>query len=206
MIHLLFVGDGRRDDVSVPRLVETILGAEVREDTRTWGRFHRDTAGRGYRRKLLYAFRQARDVRAEGLVATLDADKAPRGERLNKLRDGRDAERKRSGALPAALGEAVPHGEAWLLDDATAVREGLGLAGDVRFPSVVQTENPKRTLEGLLKESPRAGERPVEVWGDIARHVQPSRCRHSKKTGFENFVAEVRTELGSIVPPPRDGT
>ena len=60
MIRLLFVGDGERDAATIPRIVEIILSTSVGEEFRSWARLH--SSPRGYKRKLLFASRQARDA------------------------------------------------------------------------------------------------------------------------------------------------
>ena len=203
MIRLLFVGDGERDAVTVPRLVERILGAEIREETERWARLHGTKPG--YGRKVLYAIRQARDLGTGGLVATVDADRDREGRRLREMREARDAERTRSPAFPAALGQAIPHGEAWLLDDALAVRDAMKLPKEANVPTVRQAKNPKRALEDLLHASHRSGERPLEVWVDIASSIDLSRCAHASETGFAEFIIEVRRELGPLATFGTDG-
>ena len=58
---------------TVPRLVKKILARSVREDVRHWSRLN--SAGSGSDRKLRFAIRQARDVGAAGVVATVDRDR-----------------------------------------------------------------------------------------------------------------------------------
>lgn len=204
MTHLFFVGDGERDAATAPAIVRRLLNATFRSTCQRWARLH--GAGRGYGRKLLYALRQARDRKADGLVATVDADKEKKGRRLRTLRNARESDRSRFPTFPTALGEAVPHGEAWLLDDPVAVREAMNLPSDTKIPPVPKSSNPKETLHQLLGKSPRAEERPLQVWADIAGRVDASRCRHGKATGFHAFVDDVRRELGplgNVAPDPR---
>ena len=208
MICLFFVGDGARDEATVPPLVRTILQIDFSTLFQPWARLHaaerRGRPGRrlrGYGRKLLYAIRAARVAQADGLVATVDRDKAPGG-RLGRLREARAADRQQAPSLPTALGEAKPHAEAWLLDDPAAVREALELPGNAPIPSVRQSRHPKDTLHGLWERSPRreAGpeEREIAVLQDIARRVDSTRCAHRRETGFQGFVTEVRRELGGL--------
>lgn len=197
MIRLLFVGDGERDSATVPHFVETILDTKIAPTTRIWARLH-GPAGPGYTRKLLYALRVARDLDVPGLVATVDSDRERKGERLKTLQDGRAADRERHPPMPAALGEALPHAEAWLLDDAIAVRTGMALPEDVKVPSVGRTRHPKNALHDLLAKSSRAEDRPIDVWADITTHLDPARCQYAKKTGFHAFVDDVRSELESL--------
>jgi hypothetical protein len=158
-------------------------------------------AGRGYARKLRYALRQARDIEAEGLVATVDADaEKKRGTRLRKMKEVRKKDRERANlpVLPTALGEAVPHGEAWLLDDPVAVRRVLNLSEDERVPTIKRAKNPKKALHDLLAQSERAEDRPLAVWAEIAREVDPERCKHAKGTGFGAFINDVHEELDPL--------
>ena len=201
MIHLLFVGDGERDAVTVPRFVEGILDDSVTEETRRWARLH--GRGSGYGRKLEFAVRAARANKLEGLVATVDTDREKKGVHLRKMQEVREAERIQFPNLPMALGEAVPHGEAWLLDDPVAVRQALKLPNDAQIPTMSKTKDPKKALKSLLAESKRADERPLNILADIARKVDLKRCVNSKRTGFEGFVSDVHNELGALAAGAR---
>jgi hypothetical protein len=196
MIPLLFVGDGVRDHVSIPRLVEGILKACVREDVRDWARLNR--AGRGFGRKLVFAVAQARDAGLAGVVAVLDTDLDRGGERLATLKQARVQQRQQEPPFPTALGAAKPHGEAWLLDDPYAVREALALDSSAQIATVRKTRNPKAELERLLTVS-GLGTKPREAWPEIARRVTVDRCVHAAETGFAEFVHDVRSELGPLV-------
>lgn len=207
MRHLRIVGDGHRDVAAVPQLVRAVLGSGFQHSARTWQfyvRLHRREKKvpgyvlRGYGVKLLYVLQAARAAGDDGVVATVDADKDRRHERLEQLKTAREADRARHTPLPAALGEARPHSEAWLLDDPVAVREGLGLARNADVPDVLNCDYPKDSLEDLHKHSPRNSEPPLKVWPDIAARVDVSRCNHQKETGFEAFREEVRRELGPL--------
>lgn len=137
------------------------------------------------------------------MVATVDQDRAPARERLGELVKGRAEARERPDlvAFPAAVGEARPHGEAWLLDDPVAVRDGLYLPGQVQVPAVSKVKDPKSALADLdaLVDHP-PGEAPIDRLARIARALDPTRCRHAKDTGFADFVADLRSELGRLLP------
>lgn len=195
MLDLFLVADGPRDHVTVPHLVGHILGVTVRAQVAAWSRLHQHGSGSGYRRKLLFAVAQARDANAAGLVATVDSDKDPKREKLHKLVRARDEMRDSSSVFPIALGEATPHGEAWLLDDPIATRKALGLPATFQIPSVVKTKNPKQELEDLKKQSQRIDDRILEVLEDIAKQFDASRCVHAKETGFHGLQEEVVREL-----------
>jgi hypothetical protein len=197
MIRIHFVGDGPRDAATIPELVKTILGAEIQltgHKVTNW--FHlRD---KGYEKKVLFALLQAQDLNASALVAVVDRDKDPKGGRLQKLRQGRDQHGNKHRPIPAALGEANPHGEAWLLDDEAAVREALKLDPETPVLPVNKARSPKGELESLIAVSRRRKELSIDVLADIARLVQPDRCRHKSQTGFEDFMREVHTEIGPL--------
>jgi hypothetical protein len=199
MIELLFVGDGPRDHAIVPHLVERVLGVIIQATTTHWARLHQQGARKGYRRQLRFAILQARDADAKGVVATVDTDKDLRRQKLKELRLAREEDRESSPAFPTALGEADPHGEAWLLDDRVAIAQVLGLAADM-VPNVRKTRSPKEALEELRRGCAEAETPILEVLAAIARLVEPSesRCPHAKQTGFHALGEEVRRELGPL--------
>jgi hypothetical protein len=196
VIHLLFVGDGPLDSAAVPSIVEGVTGSDVRADARHWARLH--GSGKGYRRKLRFAVRQAQANDWQGLVATVDADRDGQN-RLRQLRDERVALREAEPLYPVAIGCADPHLEAWLLDDAVAVREGLGLDPSAKVPNVRDCASPKATLEQLHRDSPRNGDSRQEVWRDIAREFDQTRCPHVAETGFGAFAQDLTNELGPLL-------
>jgi len=199
-MHLLFVADGPRDEVTIPRLVETILNTKVEVSFLAW-KGVRLNRGSGYKRKLRFVLAKARDQELDGLVATVDCDKSPPGERQKLLREARDDDRKKIEItqMPAALGEAIPHAEAWLLDDEKAIREVLQIAGDQDI-SPVNRKNPKDALNNLMMESGRQ-ETSMNLLQEIAANVDRGRCNHASETGFDAFVQEVQKELSPIVDP-----
>jgi hypothetical protein len=200
MIPIFFVGDGRRDAATIPPIVSRILNADLRPMTRAWARLNR--GGGGYPKKVQFAARQARDAGAAGLIAVVDRDRDPKREKLRRLQAGRDTDRMKAPPFPTALGEADPHGEAWLLDDPQAIREALGLDQGVEIPTVRKARNPKAALNELIDSSSHSFESPTHALGEIARLVDHSRCVHASETGFGEFVEDVRSELGSTVSPP----
>lgn len=197
MIHLYFVGDGPRDEATLPCLVEQILGNKVRPSfpKHPHLRLH---GSRGYRGQIRFAIRAARDLDAGGIVVFVDADKDPKGRKFRELRAGRDADRAASPPFPTALGEADPHAEAWLLDDQAAVRKVLQLSSDIEISTVRQTKNPKATLQSLIEQSEIESVDLLAILAAIACEVNLSRCQHAKETGFKRFADEVRHELGSL--------
>lgn len=197
-LRLSFVGDGPRDHATVPPLVAAALGAEVEvAAAHPWSRL----SGGGYARKLAFAVRQALDEESQGLVVTVDQDRDAPRKRLRVLIEGREAVRSKPGRaalLPTALGEARPHAEAWLLDDAEAVRGGLGFEPGRHVKTVRDTKSPKDELDLLLGDVLADEERAIDCLVRIARGVQADRCQHAKETGFEAFVEELRRELGPL--------
>ncbi len=197
MIQLLFVGDGQRDTVMVPALVQKVLGVSVGEESRQWARLQ--GAGRGYAKKLKFAVRTAIDRGLEGVVAVVDQDREKRGVRCIQMQAARDEDRAKAVLMPTAVGEACPHGEAWLLDDPSAVRIALKLSKDHPITSVKKTNSPKRELHRLISDSERAGDKPLHVLGDIAEYVDTSRYQQPEGTGWTAFEVEIQSELRPLV-------
>lgn len=194
-MRLLFVGDGEREAQTVPLLVEGILETSIEAETRPWARLQ--GPGHGYKKKMQYALRQARALRVPGLVATVDRDTDKPHRRLNELREGSSKDQEKNPPIPTALGEAVPHGEAWLLDDAVAVRAVLGLPSSAKSQAGGKVD-PKATLNGLISNSSFVSDH-MTALRDIARAVDVSRCKGAKKTGLAAFAKEVKSELGPLV-------
>ena len=196
MIALAFIGDGPRDQVTVPRLVERVLGAAVGAPYNAIWKDIRLNRGSGLDRKLAFALAEAKSDGLAGLVATIDEDTIPG--RLAQLEQARAADRERAPPFPLAIGQARPHGEAWLLDDAVAVRAGLGLDASTQVPAPQQCKEPKRELEALHARSRSAGERYRESFARIAALVEVARCAQRERTGFGEFAEDVRRELGAL--------
>jgi hypothetical protein len=193
MIRLLLAADGERDAAIVPPLVRRMLTAQVTAQFRAW---HTLRVG-GDARKLRFLIRDARDQRLCGLVAVVDRDRHAKGARLRRLREGREADRIHYPPFPTALGEADPHVEAWLIDDEKAVRQALKLSPD--HPVRIRPRDPKSELGKLIDASELEFESILVPLAEIARALDPTRCTHARKTGFEAFVSDVKTELGTLV-------
>ncbi len=205
MVRLRIVGDGERDAATLPPLLRTLLPHKFQDESTPWPvRLHagqrkvRGYALKGYGRKLYYVLRSARSAGVDGVAACVDADKDRNRERLKQMIEAREADRSELPSLPTALGEARPHNEAWLLDDPAAVRKGLCLPKDTEVPAVSRVAYPKAELERLHNASPRADERPLDVWRDIATHVQIERSNHREDTGFQAFADEINRELAPL--------
>ena len=193
-MRLLFVSDGERDAQTVPCLVERILETPIKFEVRPWARLQ--GRGRGYKKKLQYALHQARGLPVCGVVATVDRDRDEPLRRLNELKKGLGEDREKNQPVPTALGEAVPHGEAWLLDDSVAVRQALDLPSEVKIPAVRKVD-PKTVINGLISESSLAADH-MRALSEIARAVEVSRSPNAKKTGLAAFAKEVKSELGPL--------
>ncbi|MDZ4658825.1 MAG: hypothetical protein SH868_14715 [Bythopirellula sp.] len=204
-MQLLFVADGERDRCVVSKLVERVLNTQIEARFKPWKDFSghptkaQGAVGKGYERKLKLALLTARNLGLSGLVATLDSDRAPKGERLRQLITARDADRKNQnvGTLPTAVGEAVPHLEAWLLDDPKAVKHVLGLPAERELANVRDVD-PKSTLNELCAESSHV-ESFLDLLSEIAANHDCERCNHRAETGLHEFVEDVRRELGPLV-------
>lgn len=182
MKRLSYIGDGHRDRAMVPPLVESVIGAHEVADFTAWREIR---LNRGYERKLLYALRRAEGMGVDGVVATVDRDRDPQPRRP-ALVDGREG-----ASVPAVVGEAVPHGEAWLIDDLEALREILSLSPEAKASP---GRNPKAELDALIDAVGRAHER-LDVLGELARAVRLERCRGAAKSGLAAFLDDVRCQL-----------
>ena len=200
MTRLLCVGDGPRDEKPLPALLKNLLGRSLRCDYEDWRAQRRNVRGpigpgRGFGKKVAEALLKARRGGYDGLVCVLDQDTAPKGARLAQARRGREKDRSDLSRvpLPAALGEARPHFEAWLLDDGEAVKAVLRIDPTEAVVAVEKCGSPKLELERLIAD--RGLERdPTKA--EVAAAVTADRCRAAKGTGFAEFVAELQTEFG----------
>lgn len=193
-MNLYYVADGPRDKAVVPELVKRVLPTARMAHFRSW-KLH--LRGGGYRKKLRFAIRAARDAGLDGVVATLDQDSEKKGRRCQELRAGRDEERldPKHAPMPVATGEACPHTEAWLLDDDVAVRSSLSTPPDQPVQSLKNCKDPKQALQVLIEQFAPNSET-LEVLTLIAKSVDPARCNHANETGLTDFLQDVRAELG----------
>jgi len=192
VIPLLFVGEGDLDEATVPPLVSRAIGRDVGREFDRWPQLH----GKGYQGKLRYVAIRAEVRGKAGLVVTIDSDSRDGcQDRLRRLREGREEIWSTKPGFPVALGCAIPHSEAWLLDDPVAVRKGLGLPQDAAVPNVRRCEYPKSDLIQLHENSPKRDDNRTEVWAAIATGLDEGRCNHAQETGFRDFVEDVRREL-----------
>jgi hypothetical protein len=128
----------------------------------------------------------------------VDTDKDPRRRKLGELKKARKEDRASSPPFPLALGEANPHGEAWLLDDRSAVAEVLAMKAD-DVPNVRKVKSPKEILHALWKQSERSEDSIMDLLAEIAARVDPDRCVHANETGFRGLMREVHKELRGLV-------
>ncbi|MGL4554655.1 MAG: hypothetical protein ACRC33_26110 [Gemmataceae bacterium] len=202
MIVIHLVGEGERDAVVLPALLERLLGVKVAARFTAWAEI--EIQGKGFEKKLLYAVRRAISAKVRLLVATVDTDKDARNDKLGRLRAAAEKDGQCGSLVHVAFGEATPHSEAWLLDDAVAVRTGLGLAGDHPVPVVTKTKYPKDAIEELRDASPHAEAPILDVLSRIAQLVEHGRCVHSRDTGFDQFTRELAHahKLSGVGCPP----
>jgi hypothetical protein len=198
VFRVRFLGDGHRDKVTVPRIVGGILKTEFDDeffDFVAWSdrRLHGES---GNGRRLKFVVREALADGFDAVVATVDQDKDKPRERLHVLIAARDGDRSSGRHFPTGLGEARPHGEAWLLDDQVAVKSALGIAAGDAIPTVRKSRSPKDALNDLCAEQEKEF---INVLPEIAASVDIERCPHAKETGFQEFVEDVRSELQRLV-------
>lgn len=96
-----------------------------------------------------------------------------------------------------------------MLDDEAALREALQLPADAKIPTIRQVQNdPKGAIGKLVSKAATvvagSGDEVKTSFlpslGRIACCLNPSRCRHGKETGFEEFVEDLRHEFRTIIP------
>ena len=158
--------------------------------------------GRGYEGKFRLALRQAHRESRDGVLALLDTDKDKKRSRLAQLHKARTAHEAKSAPRPTATGEADPHAEAWLLDDADAVRKGLELDLATETPTIAKAESPKRELERLYSESPKSEQDKADAWRAIAHQLDPSNCQHARATGLTKFLDDIQREFVASTASP----
>ena len=197
MIRVLFVVDGPKDQFIVPPIARNAVNIGPENPFHIWKdlRVNKgDQALRGYESKLSFAMRLAVDSGLHGVVATVDTDKDKRGDKLRRLRNGRVEQRNNGITTPAALGEATPHAEAWLIDDSTAVRSVLRVPEDRELPVVTAVLSPKEALDELIAVSSVSHLPQEELLQTIAAAIDPKRCEKAKATGLRAFIKDLRDE------------
>jgi hypothetical protein len=196
-MHLYYLADGPREESTVPAIVGHVCPDAITSLFTSWSDITLAKSS-GYQRKLDFAIRTVLTEGWDGVVATVDCDKDKRGKKLAVLNSARSAHRDDT-AVPQiriALGEAVPHFEAWLIDDPKAVRAGLGLDPSTEVPNVRDCAYPKTTIDELVRMSPHQHERSdSELRKEIAAAIDEERCNHRGETGFEAFMDELRENL-----------
>ncbi len=203
MIRIQFLGEGSRDEAAAPPLVENLLGLEIIATFTAWSspsiqRFHQKGLSK-LGRKLMFALARASADGLQGVVAIIDDDQHD-GERLDALKAGREAHRRNNAPMPAALGCAIPHFEAWLIDDPAAVREMLKLPGNHPVPPPVGMSSPKEALHALYNKSPRASDiLERDVLPEIARRLHLNRCNQRIQTGLQRFADDLRSEFKDLL-------
>jgi len=207
MLSIFILGDGPLDNAMLPPLIKRILNVEINPEFKAWKdiRLHGRSGKGGYGAKLKYAVRHVKatdDLKA--LVAVVDQDKDKKETRIIELKKDREVERHHE--IPASVGRAIPHGEAWLIDDHEAIKEALGLPADAQIPSVKKTGNPKNVLNEIHQQHKGDLQSRKDAYACIAKNVRLSRCRFPEKTGFKEFVEDLMKEFSAIrVPSPPPG-
>ncbi len=198
MIKVHFVGEGSRDEQSMPALVASITQMPFQSTFGEWTEYRVHT----HHKKLLLALHNARESNADGLIASTDQDAAGPA-KLRELQEARAADREVNPPLPTALAVPNPHFEAWLLDDKVAVQEVYGIPTE-RIPNVDEVDNPKAKLSALFRSSELAATGPTEVetLKSISSRLDPTRCQHRQSTGLRAFIRDLKDEFRSLFEFP----
>lgn len=210
MIPVLLAGDGERDHIMIPPLLESLLGVRIHlVEFRAWSKIqlsNKHRTNKGYEVKLASLIQSAliRDP-IPVVVATVDTDSDPLGEKRKKLEGVLAAEEVvRDQKVIVIVGEANPHAEAWLLADPQAIREALELHEDCPIPAIRASNYPKNDLNALRDQS-RYHKEPLKDWlARVAGCVRSHRCTAKKDTGFDAFESHVQTARSQIGSCPPD--
>ncbi|NQT12179.1 MAG: hypothetical protein HQ582_05500 [Planctomycetes bacterium] len=114
----------------VPILVHTLCGKPSQMRVKRYGMPFMQQQRGSLPQKVKFAKRQAQYNRSAGAVFVMDSEGELR-QRRNDLTRGR---RMEAGDLPMAIGVAHPCIEAWLLADASAIRQALDLRSTPQVP------------------------------------------------------------------------
>jgi hypothetical protein len=196
-MHLYYLADGPREETTIPAIVRSVCPGAITSLFKSWSDITL-AKNSGYQRKLDFAIRTVLAEGWDGVVATVDCDRDKRGKKLGVLNGAREVHRRdtRVPQVRIAFGEAIPHFEAWLIDDPKAVRTALALHSSTEIPNVRDCVYPKATIDELVRMSPRQHEIPDSTLrGEIAQAIDEKRCNHRDETGFEAFMDELRANL-----------
>ncbi len=198
MIKVHFVGEGPRDEQSMPALVASITQTPFHSTCSKWTdyRVHK------HHKKLLLALHLARESNADGLIASTDQDNVGPA-KLNELKEARDEDRQENPPIPTALAVPNPHFEAWLLDDKVAVHNVYEIPTE-SIPNVNRVDNPKAELYALYRSSglADAGRKEFDLLESISSQLNPTRCQHRQSTGLRAFLRDLQDEFRSLFDFP----
>jgi hypothetical protein len=208
MIPVLLAGDGERDRIMIPPLLESLFGVRVDlVEFRAWSKIElsrKQRTNKGYEAKLISLVQSALIRNPKPLVvATVDTDSDKLGEKRRRLEATLASEEiVRQQQVIVIVGEANPHAEAWLLADPQAIREALDLDQDCSIPTIRASKYPKDDLDALCDQS-RYHKEPLDYWlTRVARCVRGNRCTAKNQTGFDAFETHVQAALSRIGPCP----
>ena len=187
-MRILGVGDGDRDRAMMGPILRTLHGAPLSVTFKARKEYRVGGYGNVMKMALLEAF----DASLQGVVFWADED-AGREPRLKELRDARN-QSKVIGETKAAIGVATPHAEAWILDDAHAVRAVLGLPSDHAIPRVSESNYPKTTLDDLCHQH-RPQDPVMNLLPEFGAQLAPGRMREPHKTGFSAFEKDFKDQF-----------
>ncbi len=198
MIKVHFVGEGPRDEQSMPALVGSLTPIRFQATFSEWTKYRVHS----FRKKLRLALLLAREANANGLIASTDQDNV-RPAKLTELKEARAEDRQANPPIPTALAVPNPHLEAWLLDDKVAVQEVYGIPTE-RVPNVDEVDNPKAELSALFRSSELAasGHTEIETLKSIASRLNPTRCQHRQSTDLRAFLRDLKDEFRSVFDFP----
>jgi len=181
----------------VPILVHTLCDGPSQMRVKRYGMPFMQKKGT-LAQKVRFAKRQAQYSRSAGAVFVMDSEGDLR-QRQNELARGR---RMQPGDLPMAIGVAHPCIEAWLLADASAIRQGLELTGNPQVPDepeklpAPQQDRRRNPKVELAKCAGQRGELSVAEKEKIAAAMNDmAAVRSACPDGFAPFADEVEEHI-----------
>jgi hypothetical protein len=187
----------------VPIIVHALCGKP--DEMLVTRRQHASLQGKTRAQKVHFAKRQALYNQSAGVVFVLDSEGGLKS-RIKELIEGRD---RGYPEYPMAVGVAHPCIEAWLLADANAVQQGLGLSETPVIPDKPEklpapcrnkNTNPKAILQEIAKTAGR--EIRSKDKDGIAALIDLSLLRKWCPLGFAPFADEVDRHIRPLFQEP----
>ncbi len=188
---------------ALPRLVQRLL-EDPQEVAYTCFRFKDvravHTRGQKFGKKVIRAIRQARRDGFAALAVVIDRDAKPDSERVQALRQGRDALAGQE-YPPCAVGTPVEAFDAWMITDPKAVRSAGGdhnqcRADPEKLDGKEGTGRHPKDVAGAIFGGKRGL---ASKYAAVAEKADLKLLRKNCPKGFAPFADEVETQILPVV-------